>query len=376
MVGSLSEARSVAETLSLEESDVQEQYFDRGWTDGLPIVAPTTDRVKEMLSAGDVEAHDLLGAVSERNISVSAEKVAVNAVMAGCKPEYFRVVLAAMQAVLDPGFNAHAAVTSTGGAALCLVVSGPIADEIGMNSLHNALGTGNRANATIGRAVRLVAMNVLGAKTGGMDGTSLGHPGKFTFCFAESVPPPGWPPLRSELDYPEDDTTVTVMAAEGPRQVANAQNPNGWDILRTFAAAMRVPSTYSVGKGHQVMLVFGPEHAAAVHGAGISKAEAREFLARETRVTHSELEAAGVVVEKGYQHDMTPGADGKLPVVPTADDIFMVTAGGAGAGWSAYIPSWAPMLHSRAATRRVRLPGDDLPACGPGGCEINWIEET
>jgi hypothetical protein len=366
----------LADTLSLEESDVQEYFFEQGWTDGLPIVAPDTDRVQAMLSAGEVEPDELLGSVPERNVSVSAEKVAVNAVMAGCRPEYFRVVLAAMQAVLDPGFNAHAAVTSTGGAALCLVVSGPIADEIGMNSRHNALGTGNRANATIGRAVRLVAMNVLGARTGGMDGSSLGHPGKFTFCFAESTPPLGWDPLRVELGYPEDDTTVTVIAAEGPRQIANAQNPDGWDVLRTFASAMMTPSTYSVGKGHQVLLVFGPEHAAAVHSAGISKTEAREFLARETRVAPAALEAAGVVIERGYQHDMTPASDGKLPVVPTADDIFMVTAGGAGAGWSAYIPAWAPKMHSRAATRRVRLPGDALPACGPAGCEIIWDEEA
>ena len=113
-----------AETVSLEESEVQEQFFERGWTDGLPIVAPTPDRVEAMLAAGGVEPHDLLGAVAESNILVSADMVATNAVMAGCKPEYFRVVLAAMQAVLDPGFNANAVVTSTGGAALCLIVSG------------------------------------------------------------------------------------------------------------------------------------------------------------------------------------------------------------------------------------------------------------
>lgn len=365
----------MAETLSLEESNVQEHFFESGWTDGLPIVAPTTDRVQAMLAAGEVGSEELVGAVPQRNIVVSAEKVAVNAVMAGCKPEYFRVVLAAMQAVLDPGFNVHTVVTSTGGAAICVIVSGPVADEIGMNSLHNALGTGNRANATIGRAVRLVAMNVLGAKSGGLDGTSLGHPGKFTFCFAESTPPDGWAPLRTELDYPEDDTTVTVLAAEGPRQIANAQNPDGWGVLRTFAAAMMTPSTYSVGKGHQVVLVLGPEHASAIHSAGISRAEVREFLAIETRVTPAALEAAGVIIEQGYQHDMTPGPDGKLPVVPSPDDIFLVTAGGAGAGWSAYIPAWAPKQHSRSATRRVRLPGDALPACGPAGCEINWDED-
>lgn len=358
------------QNLVLEESDIQEHFFEEGWTDGLPIVPPTLDRVSAMLQAGGVEPEESLGSVPQRNISISAEKLAINSVMAGCKPEYFRVVIAAMQAVLDPGFNVHTAVTSTGGAAICLVVSGPIAAEIGMNARHNALGSGNRANATIGRAVRLTAMNVLGAKTGGMDGTSIGHPGKYTFCFAEDEPPSSWDPLRVDLGYPEEDTTVTAIASEGPRQVANAQNPDGWGVLRTFAAAMRTPSTYSVGKGHQVLLVFGPEHTQAVVDAGISKEQAREFLVAESRVTPEWLTSAGVVIEEGYQHDMSTAADGKLPVVPEPADLLIVNAGGAGAGWSAYIPAWAPRIHSRFATRRVRQPGEALPLCGPGGCEI------
>jgi hypothetical protein len=362
----------MAEQIVLDESAVQEHFFEQGWTDGLPIVPPTPDRVNAMLAAGWVDADELLGTVPQRNISISAEKLAINAVMAGCAPEYFPVVIAAMQAVLDPGFNVHAAVTSTGGAALCLVVSGPMAEEIGMNARHNALGSGNRANATIGRAIRLTAMNVLGARTGGMDGTSLGHPGKYTMCFAEDTPPASWPTLREELGFPSEDTTVTVLAAEGPRQVANAQNADGTGVLRTFVAAMQTPSTYSVGKGHQVLLVMGPEHRQAVVDAGYSKQEAKEFLVRESRVTPEWLTNAGVVIEQGYQHDMSAGDDGKLPVVPTVNDLFIVTAGGAGAGWSSYIPAWAPIQHSRAATRRVRLQGDTLPQCGPAGCELDW----
>ena len=176
----------------------------------------------------------------------------------------------------------------------------------------------------------------------------------------------------ADLGYPNTDTTVTVVAAESPQQIANAQNADGWDVLRTFASALKAPFTYSVGKGHQVLLVFGPEHLQAVMDTGISKREAAEFLVSESRVPPEWLTSAGVVIEEGYQHDMTPGADGKLSVVPTPEDLMMVTAGGAGAGWSAYIPAWAPKLHSRAATRRVRLPGDTLPQCGPGGCEIDF----
>jgi hypothetical protein len=361
----------VAELLELEESEVQEAFFARGWTDGLPIVPPTPARVEAMLAAGGVPADDPVGAVPQRSRTVSVEEAAVNAVMAGCPPACFPIVLAALGAVLDPAFNAHTVLTSTGGAALCVVVSGPGAAEAGMNGGHNALGPGNRANATIGRALRLVAINVLEARPGGMDGSSLGHPGKYTLCFAEDPPPAPWPPLRVELGYALEDTTVTVLPTEGPRQVANHLSEDPEAILRTFAAAMRAPSTFAVGKGGQGLVVLGPEHAAALVAGGWNRARVRAFLARESRVTPEELEAAGVVIERGGHHDMTPGPDGRLPAVPTEDDVFLVTAGGAGAGWSAWLPSWAPKLHAQAVTRRVRPAYEALPDCGPDACEID-----
>lgn len=360
----------MAETITLDEADLQEHFFEQGWTDGLPIVPPTVDRVRATTDAGWVEPDEVIGAVPQRNREVTAEMAAIQAVMAGCKPAYFPVVIAALQAMLDPGFNANAAITSTGGAALCLVVSGPVAAEIGMNARHNALGSGNRANATIGRAVRLVASNLLDARVGKMDGSSMGHPGKYTFCFAEDTPPETWTPLRSDLGFEEGDTTVTVLAAEAPRQVANHLNEDGRGVCLTFAAAARTPSTFSVGKSHQAIAVFGPEHRAACVSAGMSKADVRRVIYEAARIAPSELEEYGVLIEEGYQHDMTPGDDGKLPSIASPDDLFVVSSGGAGAGWSAYIPAWAPIQHSRSATRRVRAEGDRLPECGPGGCEL------
>ena len=229
------------ETLILEESEVQEAFFERGWTDGLPIVPPTPERVRLMMQAAGLEPDEPLGSVPARGVIVTVQKAAVNAVMAGCKPEYFPVVVAALSAMLDPQFNVHAASTSTGGAAICVVVSGPLIQEIGLNTGHNALGSGFRANATIGRAVRLVAMNVLRSRPGEMDGSSIGHPGKYTLCIAENPPPEPWEPLRVELGYDLSDTTVTVMPTEGPRQIGNQLNPDGEGILRTFAAAIRNP---------------------------------------------------------------------------------------------------------------------------------------
>src|SRR5690349_13131234 len=151
------------EKLELEESDVQEEFFERGWTDGLPIVPPTPDRVHQMLAVlGDEDPDLLIGYLAARGRGVTLEKAAINAVMAGCLPEYFPVVVAALEAMFDPEFNLNTVLTSTGGAALCTVVSGPIAQEIGMNARFGVFGPGNRANATIGRALRLVALNVLG----------------------------------------------------------------------------------------------------------------------------------------------------------------------------------------------------------------------
>ena len=371
----------MAELLELEADRVHEHFQDAGWTDGLPIVPPTPDRVLEMMfGAGTTDPDEVVGGVPERGVTVTVEYAAINAVMAGCAPVVFPIVLAALGAVLDPAFNAHTACTSTGGAALCVVVSGPLAAEAGMNSLHNLLGPGNRANATIGRALRLVVANVLGAKSGQLDASSIGNPGKYTLAFAEEPPPAPWEPLRVTLGYAAEDTTVTVVPTEGPRQIANHLNPSAEGILHTFAATMRDPATFITGKGGQCVVVLGAEHRAAVVEQGWSRTDVQEFLTRESRVTPEELARGGVLLEQNTGKDFTPGPDGKLRSMASPDDVFVVTAGGAGAGWSAYLPSWAPPTHAkaRAVTRRVRLPGEALPLCGPDGCEVDFsgFDET
>jgi hypothetical protein len=313
----------------------------------------------------------VVGSIPRRRRSVTVEQAAVNAVMAGCHPSYFPVVVAALGAALDPAFNAHAAFTSTGGAATCVVVSGPLAAQIGMNAGHNALGAGNRANATIGRAIRLVARNVFGAATGSYDATSMGNPGKLTLCFAEDEPPAPWEPLRVQLGYAADDTTVTVMATEAPRQVANHLTEVPEDVLRTFLGAITSPSNYTVGKGGQGFVVLCPEHAQALRQAGWTQSRVKQFLSAGSRVRPEHLTESGVPLELGNQHDMVPGPDGKLPTLTSEDDVFLVTAGGPGPGWSAYIPGFAPVQHIKAVTRRVRLAGEALPDCGLDACEVD-----
>lgn len=358
------------ETLRIEEDDVQELFHERGWTDGLPIVAPTPARVDAMLAATDRDRDELLGAVPQRGRSVAVHEAAVCAVMAGCPAACFPVVLTATEALLDPAVNPHAVLSSTGGAGIAVVVSGPLADEIGMNARHGVLGPGNRPNATIGRALRLLAITVLDARPGRMDASSIGHPGKYTLCFAEDPPPEPWEPLRVALGYAAEDTTVTVIATEGPRQIANQLNPDGFGVLRTFAAGLGSPATFIAGIGGQALLVLGPEHARALVESGISREAAAELLVRETRIAPEALVAGGIVRESGTQHDVPVDADGLLPTLTEPADVLLVTAGAGGAGWSALLPSFAPRLHTRAVTRRIRPRGEALPDCGPDACVI------
>jgi hypothetical protein len=362
----------VTELLAVDDADLQDFFYAGGWTDGLPVVAPTPDAVEAMLGHAGLDPAFVIGAVPAHRTSMSAEHAAVSAVMAGCLPEYFPVVVAALAAALDPLFNIQVACTSTGGAAICVAVSGPLAARIGMNATHNALASGNRANATIGRAVRLAAVNLLRTQLDGTEGTSLGHPGKYSFCFAER-PEDGWGGLNTSLGYPADVTTVTVAPASGPIQVANHLNADPAAVAASLAAAMRMPSAFSTGKGAaQFVIALGPEHETALREAGWSRDDLRDELTRHSRVRAQDLLDAGVLLEQGSHHDMVPDEDGYLDTVRDPDDVFVVTTGGAGGGWSAVIPSWAPKKHAQIVSRRVRMPDEPLPDCGPDGCAIDW----
>jgi hypothetical protein len=362
----------VTELLAVDETELQDFFYDGGWTDGLPIVAPTTDAVNEMLAGAEVDGDELIGSIPAHRVSMTAEHAAVAAVMAGCLPQYFPIVLSALGAALDPLFNLQVACTSTGGATVCVIVSGPMAAEIGMNAGHNALASGNRANATIGRAVRLASVNLLRTQIDGTDGTSLGHPGKYTFCFAEK-PGSGWSTLREELGYSESDTSVTVVPASGPIQIANHLSEDPDSIAASLAAAMRIPSFFSAGKGGaQFAIALGPEHEAAFRAAGWSRGDVQQALRERSRVRASDLAEAGVVLEVGSHHNMVADAEGKLDTVANPGDVFIVSTGGEGAGWSSVVPSWAPKKHAQVISRRVRVKGEGLPDCGPDGCAIDW----
>ncbi|MBI3801125.1 MAG: hypothetical protein HY268_29660, partial [Deltaproteobacteria bacterium] len=219
--------------------DANELYQQNGWTDGLPIVPPTEERVQACLDAAGLASGDVIGVEAVRQRPITAEKVAINAVMAGCLPTYVPIIVAALRAMCDEDFNLHGSTASTGGSAQFIVVNGPIRTAIGMNATHGVFGPGHRANATIGRAVRLVLINVLGCVPGQLDRSTLGHAGKFAFCIAEDEEDSPWTPLAQARGVPIDASGVTVMAGEAPRQVMNEWTHDPEEICETFAAEIR-----------------------------------------------------------------------------------------------------------------------------------------
>src|SRR2546426_10722390 len=234
-------------------ADAIEFCFQQGWTDGLPVVPPTPDRVSAMLDAARLEAQQQVAFITNRAVSITAEKVAINAVMAGCKPEYMPVVLAAVEGIADPVWSYHGPGTSTGGAGVLMIVNGPIARALEISAGDNLFGPGWRSNLTIGRAVRLVMRNVCGSRPGLLDRGTLGHPGKLSYVIAENEAESPWTPLHVERGFRAEQSAVTVIASDAPNQFYNQLSSTAEGVLTTLADNMRLSgqvmgqSTYVVG---------------------------------------------------------------------------------------------------------------------------------
>ncbi|HEV8142134.1 MAG TPA: hypothetical protein VGQ77_04705, partial [Methylomirabilota bacterium] len=255
-----------------------ELFQQNGWTDGLPIVPPTEDAVRRFVDAVKLAPDDVVGVEPVRRRRITAEKVAIAVVMAGGLPDYMPVIVAIVQAMCVPEFGLHGSTASTGGSAPFIVVNGPIRTAIGMNATHNVLANGNRANATIGRTIRLLIVNALGGIPGQLDRSTLGHPGTFTFCIAEDEEDSAWLPLSTERGIAGGASAVTVMAAESPHQVMNDWTRDPRELLTTYVAAIRANMlTYSIWAGNYA-LVVPKQHRHVLTAAGFSKKDIREFV--------------------------------------------------------------------------------------------------
>jgi hypothetical protein len=329
-----------------------EAYFEHGWSDGLPIVPPTPEAVAAALEAVNLAPDTLLGVEPIKGAVITAEKAAVNAVMAGCRPEYMPVVAAAVEAVTADEFNLHAITVSTMGAAILLVVNGPIAQALEINSGVSAFGPGHRANATIGRAIRLIVMNVLGTSSrDGLDKATLGHPGKYSWCVAENEASLPWEPLHVTRGHDINDSAVTVFAGLSGLQFGEheASTPEG--ILDAFAQRL-----YAIGPGsHEVVLVVCPEHAEHFARAGWSKAQVGQYLYENTRKPASEWANAGMPSGVRQENGAEPGSGGEelVSTLRTPESTVPIVVGGAGGAWSSVIPMWGLGAKTKAVTRLI-----------------------
>src|SRR5437764_3928127 len=261
-------------------SEAIEFYYQQGWSDGLPVVPPTPARVREFLEYAGNLPDDILGMIPARNRVITAEKVAINAVMAGCLPNYMPVIVAALEAMCQEQFNLHGISATTGGTAPLLIVNGPAVQLLNINSGVNCFGPGVRANATIGRAIRLILMNVAGSIPGVLDKACLGHPGKFSYCIAEDEEGSPWEPLSVARGMPADVSAVTVFAGEAPHYV----NSHLGVTAERLADGIVNTMMGTIYRGGKWVLVVCPEHAAVITGAGWSRAQLRqELFDRATR---------------------------------------------------------------------------------------------
>src|SRR5947209_18856644 len=328
--------------------DAIEFCFAQGWTDGLPVIPPTEDRVGAMREAARVDGKQEVGFIAHRSVSVTAEKVAINAVMAGCKPEFMPVVVAAVEGIADPRWSYHGPGTSTAGAGVLMIVNGPIAGDLDVNAGDNLFGPGWRANLTIGRAVPLVMRNGCGSMPGTLDRGTLGHPGKLSYVIAENEAASPWTPLHVERGFRPHRATVTVMAAEAPHQFYNQLSNTAEGVLTTLCDDMRISGNV-MGQPHYAIVLAG-EHMRTIAADGWDKKRIRQFVWEHTQNSHAHLKRT-----HRMSGTLEPGDEQKMrPLVASPDDLLVVAAGGRAGAFSCFIPGWSSAKSSAAITVAVR----------------------
>jgi hypothetical protein len=317
--------------------DEVESMFARGWSDGLPLIPPTERRVLDMLSGTTRAWSDVVAVVPPDLVECTVEKVAINAVMAGCKPEYLPVVLAALEAACTDEFNMHGLLATTMPAGPVIIVNGPIRRTIGMNSGMNAFGQGNRANATIGRALQLLIRNLGGGKPGEVDRATFGNPGKLSFCFAEDEEGSPWQPLSVDLGAKPGTSTVTLFPGEGPRSIVDQISRDPESLARSLAVNLRTLHHPKLVMAFDCILAVGPEHARVFAQAGWDKARLSAWLHELLQIPGSELVRGAEGIAEGIPEAFR---EATLPKFRPGG-ILVVHCGGKAGLFSAMIGGWA-----------------------------------
>jgi hypothetical protein len=335
---------------------INDLFLEKGWGDGLPIVPPTAERIARILAYCDRPLDEPLALVAPRYGAATPLRLAANAVMAGCRPEYFPVVMLAIEALCDEKFNLYGVNATTHPCSTLVIVNGPVAKEIKMNSGPNALGPGNRANAAIGRAVRLAMLNIGGATPGAGDMATFGTPAKFTFCAAENEDANPWEPLNVELGFAKDVSTVTVFGAENPHNVNDHESVTGVGLLKMMAGTLAATGANNLYFDGAALVIFGPEHAATIARDGYSKVDVKRYLYEHGRVRLDMLSEENIErrVRKWpvYKNEFAEaGPDCLIPLMKSVDNLYVIVLGGPGKH-SAYLPTFGA---THPVTRPLKL---------------------
>lgn len=333
-----------SESLPVVETDaafdrVNEYFYEHGWTDGLPIVPPTEARVQAMLAGMPWRnAEEVISVVPPRMGAATMRRIAVNAVMAGCKPEYLPVVVAALQAVSEPEYGLSHRQTTTHAGAPLIIVNGPVVARLRINCGRGLFGPGWRANATIGRALRLVLVNVGGAGPG-VDASQTGHPGKYTYCIAEYEAANPWEPLHVERGYAHESSVVTLVNTEAPHSMTENIQTDADEIVGTFASSMATLGVNNLYSQGNPVLVLGLEHAQHIASAGWSKQKLQKALFERARQPWGLMKNRGKSKGPRFPEFVDRTDDNSMvPIIGAPEDLILIVAGGAG-GKSMFLPT-------------------------------------
>jgi hypothetical protein len=327
-------------------------YMERGWGDGLPLIPPTMERVEQMLAYCDRPWNEPIAKMAPRYGEATPLRLAANAVMAGCAPNYFPLLMLAIEAMCEEPFNLYGVQATTHLCAPLVIVNGPIALELEVNSGHNAFGPGTRSNATIGRAIRLALVNIGGAIPMLGDMSTFGAPSKFSYLVAENEAASPWAPMSVERGFAKEASTVTVIGAECPHNINDHESLTGEGILTTIAGTMATTGSNDLYYAAQPVIVMGPEHAKTVAN-DYSKAEAKRFLQEHATIALGKFSKENI--ERRFRVTFKEkyakaGLDAPVYAVQNADDIIIAVIGGAGKH-SAYIPTFGA---TKAVTRALK----------------------
>ena len=337
-----------------EGDDLHEFMFDQGFTDGLPVVPPTPERVWRMLQGTKRDPRDVVAVIPPNLAPGTVEKIAINAVMAGAEPAYLPAILTAVEAACTDEFNMHGVLATTWLAGPIVIVNGPARHQLGMNMQGNALGQGNRANAAIGRALQLVVRNVGGGRPGEVDRATLGGPHKYTCCFAEWEERSPWEPLHVERGFAANDSTITLFAGSGPQPIADQLSRDGRSLVRSLALGLESlwhPKMHNFG---ETFLVISPEHADTLAGSGWSKDDIRKGIQEATARPWRELVGDEVCAEGTRPPKDPTELDKLVPKFRSEREINIVVAGGEAGMFSHVLGNWVSgPMGSISITRKI-----------------------